>query len=90
MSLASARLECSLLSMVSVTDESELPLAVTWVSPGSDEAIEVTSRPQMLVELASESESSVSEWVAQDSKLRREPLGDTRPQRSFSKRCGIN
>lgn len=59
MSLASARLECSLLSMVSVTDESELPLAVTWVSPGPDEAIEVTSRPQMLVELASESESSV-------------------------------
>jgi hypothetical protein len=26
--------------MISVTDESELPLDVTWVSLGSDEAIE--------------------------------------------------
>jgi hypothetical protein len=39
-SLASARLKSLLLSILSVTDESELPLDVTWVSLGSNEAIE--------------------------------------------------
>lgn len=63
-SLASVRSKSSLLSIVSVTDESELPLDVAWVSLGSDEEIEATSEPQMLVELVSESESSVSKWVA--------------------------
>ena len=50
--------------MVSATGASELPLDVTWVSSGSDEAIEAASGSQMLVELASESESSVSKWIA--------------------------
>jgi hypothetical protein len=72
MSLASARLESSSLSMVSVTGASKLPLDATWVSSGSDEAIEATSRPQMLAELASESEWSVSKWISL------EPVGRTK------------
>ena len=57
--------------MVSATGASELPLDVTWICSGSDEAIEAASRLQMLVGLASESESSVSKWVAL------EPIGRT-------------